>query len=67
MFQYTNIFAYIFRITFNISAYELYEISFSSKVVKVNTITRLQKFRAENIWVSDKNSVTFGRFALTSR
>ena len=42
MFQYAYTFAYIFRITFNISTYEIYKIlnSLSFKVSKVNTITR---------------------------
>ena len=38
--------------------------SLSLKVSKVNIITRLQRYRYENIWVRDKNSVSLGRFLL---
>ena len=38
--------------------------SLSLKVSKVDTISRLQNYRDENIRVSDKKSVTLGRFLL---
>jgi len=52
MFQYVYIFAPRCRITFDSSTYEIYKIKQieSLNVSKFNTITRLQRFRDENIW-----------------
>ena len=52
------------RQIFNISTFEIYENSLSFKVSEVNTITRLHRFRDENIGVGGKNSVPLGRFLL---